>query len=158
MKSIVLYDSLYGNTARIAEAIANALGEHGEVSILKVGEVQACQLVGVDLIIVGSPTQQFRPTAGMNKFLGSIPKNGLNGIRVAAFDTRLTEAEIEKSPPLRFFVKLFGFAAGRIAKQLRAKGGELVALPEGFFVQGMKGPLVDGEFERAAEWARKLFA
>jgi flavodoxin len=158
MKSILIYDSLYGNTAKIAEAIANVLREQGEVAILKVGEAQVEQLIGVDWLIVGSPTQQFRPTAGLKKLLGLIPDHGLDGIKVAAFDTRLTNAQIEKSPPLPIFVKMFGFAAGRIAKQLRAKGGKLVGLPEGFLVGDMEGPLVEGELERATEWARSLFA
>jgi hypothetical protein len=79
-------------------------------------------------------------------------------MKVAAFDTRLTWEEIEKSPPLPFFEKIFGYAASRIGKALRKKGGRLVVEPEGFFVDGMKGPLSEGEVERAREWAQKLFA
>ena len=154
----MIYDSLYGNTAKIAEIIANVFRELGDVTILKVGEAQVELLAGVDWLIAGSPTQQFRPTAALKKFLGSIPDHGLKGTKVAAFDTRLTEAQIEKSPPLPIFVKMFGYAAGRIAKQLRSKGGELVGLPEGFLVGGMEGPLVDGELERAAEWRRRVLA
>jgi flavodoxin len=109
-------------------------------------------------LVVGSPTQQFRPTVGMRDFLNKIPKNGLQGIKVAAFDTRLTMQEIEKSPPLPFFVRIFGYAAERIAKKLENKGGKLVFPAEGFYVEGMKGPLVNGEVERAEKWAEHLFA
>jgi flavodoxin len=158
MKSVVIYDSLYGNTAQVALAIAGVLGTRGEVSLLKAGEATLDHLIGAELLVVGSPTQKFKPTAGLVKFLNTIPKNGLMGINVAAFDTRFTQEEINKTPPLPFFVRLFGFASGRIAKSLRAKGGELVALPEGFFVRGMEGPLLEGELERAAGWAGKLFA
>ncbi|OGO26333.1 MAG: hypothetical protein A2136_01930 [Chloroflexi bacterium RBG_16_54_11] len=158
MKSIVLYDSLYGNTAQIAQAISNVLNGQGQAELLRVSEASVEQLPGVDLLVVGSPTQRFKPTEAMSNFLSSIPRKGLRGVKVAAFDTRFTSAEIEKNPPLPFFVKMFGFAAGRIAKQLRAKGGEMVILPEGFYVAGMEGPLVEGELERATEWARKLFA
>jgi flavodoxin len=158
MKSVVIYDSLYGNTAQVAHAIAGVLGTRGEVSLLKAGEATLDHFIGAELLVVGSPTQKFMPTAGLAKFLNTIPKNGLKGINVAAFDTRFTQEEINKTPPLPFFVRLFGFAAGRIAKSLRAKGGELVALPEGFFVRGMEGPLLEGELERAASWAEKLFA
>jgi flavodoxin len=94
----------------------------------------------------------------MRDFLNKIPKKGLQGIRVAAFDTRLTVQEIEKSPPLPFFVRIFGYAAERIAKKLVNKGGKLVLPGEGFYVEGMKGPLVKGEVERAEKWAEQLFA
>ena len=158
MKSIVIYDSLYGNTEKVAQSIGHALSELGEVSVLRVGQANIDLLTGADLLVVGSPTQKFRPTLGMNTFLNSIPKNGLKGFRVAAFDTRLTKAEIDKMPPLPFFVQLFGYAAGRIAKQLVSKGSKLLIPPEGFLVQGMQGPLVEAELERAATWAKKLFA
>lgn len=158
MKSLVIFDSLYGNTEKIAQSISHALSEQGEVAILRVGEGLTDQLAGVELLVVGSPTQRLRATDGMNNLLNSIPKNGLKDLKVAAFDTRLTWEAIEKTPPLPFFVKILGYAAERIARQLKSKGGELVIPPEGFFVQGMEGPLVEGEVERAAAWARKLFA
>ena len=94
----------------------------------------------------------------MRNFLDHLPKNGLKGVKVAAFDTRLTLAEIEKTPPLPFFERIFGYADRRMVKMLKNKGGELVVPGEGFYVQGMKGPLVEGELERAEQWARKLFA
>ena len=158
MKSILVYDSLYGNTREIAQAIHAALNENNESTLLPVSEAHPDQLVGIDLLIVGSPTQRFKPTDAVLKFLDSIPSAGLKGLQVAAFDTRLTDAEIQKSPPLPIFVRMFGFAAGRIAKKLRAKGGQQVVLPEGFYVQGMQGPLEEGELERAGDWARTLFA
>jgi flavodoxin I len=51
---------------------------------------------------------------------------------------------------------VFGYAAGRIARNLKGKGGTLVASPEGFFVTGTKGPLREGELERAAGWAKGI--
>ena len=158
MKIVVLYDSLYGNTEVIAQLIGNVLKKQGEVAVTRAGTLFVDQLAGIDMLIVGSPTQQFRPTIGMRNFLNKIPKNGLQGIKVAAFDTRLTWQEIEKSPPLPFFVRIFGYAAEWIAKKLKSKGGELVLAGEGFYVEGMKGPLAKGELDRAEEWAQKLFA
>ena len=158
MKSLIIYDSLYGNTEIIAQIIKHVLDERGEVVIARVGETQPGQLAGLQLLIVGSPTQQFRPTAAMRTFLESIPKGALQGIKVAAFDTRLTQAEINKNAVLPFFVRIYGFAARRIARQLQKKGGVLVLPAEGFLVEGMKGPLMQGEVERAEAWARKLFA
>ncbi len=158
MKSLVVYDSLYGNTERIAQAIGNALGSPEENSVVQVKNMKTEQLAGIILLVVGSPTQQFKPTAAMSSFLKNIPKNGLKGIKVAAFDTRLTMNTIVKSPPLPFFARIFGYAAERIANQLKKKGGELVLHGEGFYVEEMKGPLVEGELERAEKWAKILFA
>ncbi|MFZ2096818.1 MAG: flavodoxin domain-containing protein [Anaerolineales bacterium] len=158
MKIIVLYDSLYGNTEVIAHLIANTLKGYGEVQEARAGSLFIEQLADIQMLVVGSPTQQFRPTVGMRSFLNQIPKNGLWGVKVAAFDTRLTMSEIEKSPPLPFFERIFGYAAERIAKQLQKKGGELVLPAEGFYVEGMKGPLAKGEVERAEKWAHQLFA
>jgi flavodoxin len=149
MRTMIIYDSLYGNTEKIAKTIGNTIGQQGEVEVVRVGDVKPFQLSGIELLVVGSPTQQFKPTTAMKGFLSSIPKNGLKGVKVAVFDTRLTLAEIEKTPPLAFFERIFGYAAQRIGKTLKTKGGDLV-LP--------KGPLVDGEEERAVKWARKLFA
>ncbi len=158
MKAIVVYDSLYGNTEQVARIVGAALKEQGAVDVKRVGEVRSDELDGLSLVVIGSPTQQFRPTQAMRDFLDSIAKGRLVGVKVAAFDTRLTWAEIEKSPPLPFFVRIYGYAARRIAKKLQQKGGMLVAKPEGFFVEGMKGPLSEGELQRAEVWAKKLLA
>lgn len=156
MKAMVAYDSMYGNTQKIAEAIGNALGPQEEVVAVQVGEVRPEQLAGLALLIVGSPTQKFSPTSATSKFLKSIPKNGLEGIRVAAFDTRFTESEIGKVRILAFFVGLFGYAAEPIADRLQKKGGELIVPPEAFYVGNTEGPLLEGELERAASWAKEI--
>jgi flavodoxin len=159
MKTLILYDSVYGNTEKIALAIGEALGPQEDVSVMKVGDAKPDQFTGLSLLIVGAPTQRFRTTAAMSDLLKMIPPNSLKGVKVAAFDTRLSMGEINKTPILAFFVRLFGvnaYAAGSIANQLRKKGGKLAGTPEGFYVEGMEGPLVAGELERAVNWARQI--
>lgn len=158
MKAIVAYDSAYGNTEQIARAIGSALGPEQEVETLRVGDVTPQKLEGISVLVVGSPTQKFSPTAPTNALLKRIPNDGLKGVRVAAFDTRFTEAEIERVKILAFFVRIFGYAAEPIADKLRKKGGELAIPPEGFYVGGTEGPLLDGELERAAAWAKQIAA
>jgi flavodoxin len=161
VKAMIVYDSLYGNTERIAQAIGHALGSREEVEIRRVSDVKPEQLAGLELLIVGSPTQRFRPTAAINNLLKSIPKNGMRGVKVAAFDTRLAVSDIEKTPVLAYFVRLFGrsaYAAKPISGRLTKRGGELIIPPEGFFVHGMQGPLQEGELERAADWAKQIVA
>jgi flavodoxin len=156
MKALVVYDSAFGNTEQVAQAIGNALGSPEEVATVRVGDVKPEQLAGVTLLVVGSPTQKFSPLASINSFLRNIPNGGLQSVKVAAFDTRIPESQIEEIRILAFFVRLFGYAAEPIAKKLEKKGGDLVVPPEGFYVGGTEGPLLEGELERAADWARHL--
>jgi flavodoxin len=156
VSTMVVYDSAYGNTEAIAQVIGNTLGPQEEVQVLRVNQVTPDQFKGLKLLVVGSPTQRFRPTIGTMTLLKSIPQNGLKEVKVAAFDTRLTQAEIGKVRILAFFVRIYGYAAKPIADRLKKKGGELVMPPEGFYVEGMEGPLVAGEPERAAEWGKGM--
>ena len=158
MKAMVVYDSAYGNTEKVAQAVANALGSQEDVVLARAGDVKPEQLAGLTLLIVGSPTQKFSPTSATTHCLKSIPEKGLAGAKVAAFDTRFTEGEIEKVRILAFFVRLFGYAAEPIAKRLEKKGGVLAVPPEGFYVGDTEGPLLEGELERAADWAEQILA
>lgn len=155
MKSLVIYDSVFGNTEKVAQAVANVLGTSKEVGLEKVTEANPDQLKGLDLLVVASPTRGFRPTEDITNFLKSIPNNALAGVKVAAFDTRIN-LETIKSSVFRFIVKKGGYANKAIAKLLQAKGGLLVEPMEGFFVKDSEGPLDEGELERAAEWAKKI--
>jgi flavodoxin len=148
MNALIIYDSVFGNTEKIAQAVAAAL----DTSAIPVSQADSGQLRGLDLLVVGSPTRGFRPTEGISKLLNGLPKNHLAGARVAAFDTRIVLETID-SKALRFLVDKGGYAASTIAKTLEKKGGQLAAPPEGFYVTGEQGPLKDGELERAATWA-----
>jgi len=159
MKATVVYDSKFGNTELIARAMGEALGPPANVEVVRVGDVQPGQWAGLDLLIVGSPTWRFRPTPAIKELLDSIPRRGLDGTKVAAFDTRLTPEKIEAmSGFLARMVNVFGFAARPIARKLEKKGGQPGAAPEGYYVEDSEGPLREGELERAAKWARKAAA
>lgn len=153
MKACIVYDSYFGNTEQVAKTVAAELG--AQVELCRAAEVKPGQLAGVDLLVVGSPTRAFRPSDAMKAFLKNLPQGALNGMRVAAFDTRI-DAEATKSSFLKFMVSIFGYAAKPIANALKARGGQLALPPEGFIVLDSKGPLKDGELERAAKWAREL--
>lgn len=146
MKTLVIYDSLYGNTESIARAIGDAIP--GEVQVLRVGQVHAGELETVDLLIIGSPTHGSLPTEAVQGFVGRIGSPARDGARAATFDTRLTWPFLERWG---------GFAAPKIADTLKEKGWTLAGEPGGFFVKGLKkGPLKRGEAERAAAWAKGL--
>lgn len=155
MNATVVYDSFFGNTEQIAQAIGKGLGTAAEVKVLRVTEAKAGHLAGGNVLVVGSPTRGFRPSEALQKWLKGLPANSLAGMKVAAFDTGFALADI-KQGFLRVLVKWFGYAAKPIAVQLQKKGGPLVLPPEDFWVLGTEGPLKQGELERAAAWGQRL--
>jgi len=152
MAILVVYDSLYGNTEKIAKAIGDGIS--GEVKVLPASKVNLSELKGLGLLIAGSPTHGGRPSPAMQEFLNKIPANGLEGIKVVAFDTRF--AYKDHGFGLKILMTVLNFAAGKIADALKKKGGSLVAEPEGFFVEGKEGPLKEGELSRATTWAKGI--
>lgn len=149
MKALIVYDSLYGNTEKIAKAIGSAISP--EARVLHAGKADFSALEGTDILVVGSPTHAGRPTAPIKNFLEKIPANALKNKCIASFDTRSsTEGQ---GAFIKGLVKFFGYAAPRIAKALQEKGASVIAEPQGFAVKGKEGPLEKGELERAAKWA-----
>jgi flavodoxin len=157
MKAAVIYDSLYGNTEKIAQSIgdglSSAIGSAGSVEVFRVGDAHPDRLAGLDLLLVGAPTHGSHPSPAAHEFVEGIPEGTLAGIKVAAFDTR---TDMEKlTGMLRIFGKVlsrWGYAAPRISARLEQKGAQVIRPPEGFFVKDKEGPLEDGELERAAVW------
>lgn len=152
MRALIVYDSEFGNTEKIALAIAGGI-EKCRAETVKVTEAGGIGLQQVSLLIVGSPTRGFRPTPAIMKFLEGIPDGVLNDVAVAAFDTRVKTEDI-RGRLFRMIVDTGGYAANPIAERLRKKGGILVLPPEGFYVEGEKGPLKEGEEIRAGAWAK----
>jgi flavodoxin len=144
METLIVFDSTYGNTEKIAKAIYDAIT--GEVKVIRAGIANPAEIEKIDLLIVGSPTYGGRPTPAVQGYLDGISESALKGMKVAAFDTRYSTR----------MIKIFGFAADRISDSLKVKGATIVSSPMGFFVKGKKGPLKEGELERAAGWAKEL--
>ena len=140
-KIIVLYDSGFGNTKQIAQAIVDAMG--GSASLLHVSEFTGEHLNNLTALIAGSPINSFMPTEKMQAALKSIPAGALKGIKAASFDTRM-------------HVWIHGDAARKISKRLAAAGAEIISDPMFFHVTGKQGPLAEGEIERATAWSRQL--
>ncbi len=159
MNAIVVYESLWGNTAEVARAVAEGLGPGARA--LRVDEVRAADAAGADLIVAGAPVFGFKLSSpqmrdGIRKSPGKGPAPDLScpllrtwleelapgSGRGAAFDTRV------RGP--------FGKGAPEIARLLEAAGYAPLAEPEGFVVKGRHGPLKRGEAERARAWGAEL--
>jgi flavodoxin len=145
MNALVIYDSTFGNTEKLAQAMADVLAERGSVRVLRVTKVQPTDLEGVDLLILGCPTHKRGPSDAVQAFLDCLSKRSLNGIAAAAFDTRYRRSRM-----------ITGSAARRVSKSLRKAGASIVTGPESFFVADREGPLETGEIERAEAWTREI--
>lgn len=141
MKALAIFDTSFGNTKIIAETIARELGN--DIKAISVTDFNNNELEGTDLLVVGSPIIGWKPSERMGNFLASLSKDQLKGIKAATFDTR---------------VKIFfhGDAAKKIAQKLKEAGAEIIVKPQAFFVKGKEGPLIDGEIEKAIEWAKTI--
>ena len=73
MKALIIYDSFFGNTQKIAETIAKSMDSKGTVPVIKVADVKPDDLLHLDYLLVGSPTRAFQPTQAITKLLKSIP-------------------------------------------------------------------------------------
>ena len=153
MQTVVVYDSKFGNTERIADAIARGVGTLGSVLVMDTAEATGTGQGPAgrpDLMLLGGPTQKRAPSPALRAFIDALPAS-LRGVPVATFDTRY-----------RGSTWIMGSAAAEAAKVLRKAGGKLVAPPESFFI-GRGGPLERqtleaGEIERAEAWGRAVGA
>jgi flavodoxin len=148
MLTVVIYDTRFGNTARIADAIARGAGTHGGVRVLDAAEAAGSLAERPDLLIVGGPTQGRGLSPALRRFVDALPP-GLRGVPAAVFDTRYRQA-----------TWLTGSAAADAARRLGKAGSRLAALPQSFFI-ARGGPLdrqtlEAGEVERAEEWGRAV--
>lgn len=155
MDTLIIYDSVFGNTKKIAEIMGETLKEKGQTFVLHVNDVTPVKLTEVNLVIIGSPTRAFNPTKSIRQLLKSLPREGLKGIEVAVFDTRMC-LEDTNSRLLELLVRVLGYAAEKIEAWSVKKGALLILKHEGFFVHDTEGPLREGEEERAAAWVNQI--
>jgi flavodoxin len=152
MKVLVVADSTFGNTWSVAGTIADAFGS--SVRALRPDHVEREDLAGLELLVVGSPTQGGRPLPSIATFLKRLPRDEIRGTPFAAFDTRIDAKE--QGFGVRLLLATMGYAAPKIARDLTARGAWQVVPPEGFIVEDKEGPVRTGELERAEAWARRL--
>jgi flavodoxin len=131
-KSIVIYHSLFGNTEKIAKALASGIKEQKiDVECINVENVQINTLAEYDLIAIGGPTHGFGMSKPIKAFIKELEHVNLRNKSAFAFDTK---------SPSRFW----GSAAKRIEKRLKKLGLNIVKPYSSAIVKGLKGPLAEG--------------
>ena len=146
MKALLVYFSQFGNTQKVAQAVAEGLEPAASVRVIGAERLSVPELDGIDLLVMGSPAHRMNLPEAVRPVLAQLPRHSLHGKWVAAFDT-----SYKMSRWLAPFT-----AARKLARQLRKLGGRQAAGPETFHVQGKEGPLYDGELVRAGAWARAV--
>ncbi len=145
MYALVIYDSLYGNTEKIAQAIAEALGEYGKVEAVRAQDAKSERMFNADVVVFGSPTQKWGMSPAIRTFMEQLTPEAMKTPLVASFDTRLHKPSF-----------LTGSAARSIARMVKKAGGTLIVPPQSFFVTASEGPLEPQETSRAQAWARTV--
>jgi len=143
MRVLIVYDTLHGNTGKIAQSIAEGLAAAGEVVIRTMADAGRDDLQFADLVVAGSPTHAWNMSRRAKRFFQRLEQLSYDGRTAAAFDTRF------RNP-------LAGSAAGKISRALGKMGFQIIHKPESFFVRGMEGPLRDGERARARDFGAQL--
>ena len=153
MKILIVYDSLFGYTKKIAYSIGEATSAQYETKIQKVDEITLQDIKDFDLLIVGSPTHGGRFTEPMKKFITALPEDSLKNMKVSTFDTSFPTTNMGFF--INHVVKIFGNAAPRLAKEFEKKAA-INLDSKIFYVLVKEGPLKDGEKERAKEWIDQI--
>jgi len=143
MNSLVIYFSKFGNTKLVAETIGEVLKGAGGVQIINSDKLSAADFDKVDLVVMGSPTHKMNLPEAVRPLFDRLPRKLLKGKLFAAFDT---------SYRMSWWLNQFT-ASKRLSPKLRKLGGKGIVPPQIFHVMEKKGPLYDGELDRAKEWA-----
>ncbi|MEM2320173.1 MAG: flavodoxin domain-containing protein [Candidatus Bathyarchaeia archaeon] len=148
MKIVIIYESKYGNTERVAEMIAEGLKETvgTEVSLQKLKEADLDKITDYDVILLGSPNHMGGPARSVKGFIDMLGKLRLEGKKFAVFDT--------------YMGKDFEKAVKKMEKRISEKSPGLKKAASGLSikVQGIKGPIVEGELQKCREFGRKIAA
>lgn len=164
MRAAVVYESMFGNTATIATAVANGLRKSGvQVKVIPVALAGDDVLGTYDLVVIGAPTHALglsRPSTradavlqgapaevearGVREWLEDLTDTDPASVGIATFDTR---ARVMRHLP--------GSAARHVAHLLRRRGYD-VPPATSFYVTGTEGPLAFAEEARASDWAVNL--
>jgi menaquinone-dependent protoporphyrinogen IX oxidase len=154
MKGIVIFDTSHGNTRKIAEIIAETLKESEiEVDLFDVKEAKKLSINDYNFLVLGSPTKFGTMSFAIKFFLGKIKSEEWTNKPFAAFDTENPE-NVEQS---RLQNKEWS-AAEKIATKLKEKNMKQILPVLKALVLGQKGPLVEGEIDRAKSYTKELAA
>jgi flavodoxin I len=141
MKSVVVYDTRFGNTEEVAKGIAKAL----MADIIKASEVTISELKSYDTLVFGSPTHGGNMSDGMKDLFSRMKGESFKGKKAAAFDTKYNRS-------------FTGSAAKKMEGKLKKLGFDIAVKPMNFFVRDQEGPLEDGELQNCEKFGKDILS
>jgi len=137
---LIIYDSVFGNTEKVATLLAAEIELLGKPSLARtVANVTDEEIKTAEVIVLGSPTRGFVPTDAMKLFLTEKALL-LTNKKVSAFDTRLDPKAVQ-AKIMGWFVKKPSYANDYFEKEFEHAHAQLVVVPNAFYVRKGKGPL-----------------
>ena len=145
-KALVVYDSVYGNTEKVARALAKGLEDGGvDVDCMRVDATKFDELGAYDLLVVGGPVHTWSASKPIKMFLERLKSvEGLSGKKAFAFDTKMSRS------------RLAGGAGGKIEGKLKSLGLTIVKPHASAVVKGREGPLEEGAEETFKQLGAEL--
>ncbi len=144
--ALIVYESRYGNTKRVAETIAKGMQRIDgiETVLSEVKGVDLSAIPRVEAIVIGGPNHMGGPTRGIKKFIDKLSSLSLEGKRFAVFDT-YGGGDFEK-------------ATKKMEQRVREKAPAMKMMASGLSikVEGMKGPIAEGELPKCEDFGAKL--
>jgi flavodoxin len=156
MKALILYRSHYGNTRQVAEEIARQIEASGHEAGLRELRQRLPDLQGIGLALIGAPTRMGRASWSAMCALKQLAKKGFGAHPLVVFDTYgPVPADPEKLKKADKW--LFPGAAGKLAARAKELGLSVFPQTLRCEVQGMKGPLKEGEMDKVARFVNDFF-
>lgn len=157
MRGVVAYDSVFGNTRQVAEAMKDEIEKSGhQVSLLNVRESREVPQDG-DFLFVGSPTRIGKMTGRSKRLVKKLDRNTWGSKPVAVFDTHMPYPEDPKERE-KSSKWIEPGAAGKLAELASKRGLKVQGQPLRCVVKDMKGPLAEGQLDKARDYARQFVA
>lgn len=150
MKTLIVYDSYFGNTEKVANRLYETLSKSQKTQLVHVREVEALNIASFELIIVGSPTRYYQPTSAITAFVRELKTITVN---VAFFDTRLDAEGHWLMGPME---KIFKFASDTMEVLVRNTKAKQMISSLGVYVTGTEGPIARNAMKDVENWAKLL--
>ncbi|MFX1593865.1 MAG: flavodoxin family protein [Promethearchaeota archaeon] len=156
MKVLIVYDTKYGNTEKVAKLIAEGINSNNgnEVIVNNVKDVNLKKEASYDLILIGSPVHFGKHVGSVKKFINKLPKSQLKVNTYSIFNTYMGEDPETTEEGICYYKKMLD----KMDKQINEMMSNLTKLssPLSIKVAGMKGPILNEELPKCKDFGMKI--
>jgi len=156
VKVLIVYDTKYGNTEKVAKLIGEGITSTGgnEVLVNKVKEVNLKKADSYDVILIGSPVHFGKHVGSIKKFINKLPKAQLKANGYAIFDTYMGDDSETTEEGVCSYTKM----VDKMENHIHEKMPNLTKVSSGLSikVEGMKGPIANEDLPKCKEFGIKL--